>query len=95
MLILRALADVEMPAAEPERPSHHRLLVHEGAAGQVEVHLVRAGLVLLGRLELDAKPDLITRQEPQSVVGDLPVQHASQKSASRLGSFASKQSATS
>jgi hypothetical protein len=51
-----------VPAAEPERPSHRLLLVVEGGARQVEVHLVLAGLLLLGRLEPDAEPGVITRQ---------------------------------
>ncbi len=79
MTLLRELTDVEVPAAEPERPGHRLLLVLEGGARQVEVHLVRAGLLLLGRLEPDAEPGAITRQERDAVggvVGHLPAQDA-------------------
>jgi hypothetical protein len=60
--LLRALPDIDVPGTEFKRPRHGLLLVLEGLAGQVEVHLIRAGLLLLGRLELDAEPGVITRQ---------------------------------
>ena len=40
--LFRALPDVDVLGAEPERPGHGRPLVVEGGARQVEVHLVRA-----------------------------------------------------
>ncbi len=42
MTLLRALADVDVPGAEFERPCHRLLLVPEGRARQMEVPLVRA-----------------------------------------------------
>src|SRR6516165_11271025 len=39
MTLLRALANVDVPGAEPERPGHRLLLVRPGRAGQMEVHL--------------------------------------------------------
>ena len=79
MVRVRALADVDVPAAELERPRHRRLLVLEGRAGQVEVHLVRAGLRLLGRGELDPEPGVFARHEHDDVGvvgvdGQLPAQ---------------------
>src|SRR6266513_2488084 len=47
MTLLRALTDVDVPGAESERPRHRLLLVLEGRARQIEVHLVLAGLLLL------------------------------------------------
>ena len=84
--------------AELERPGHRLLLVVEGRARQVEVHLVRAGLRLLGREEPDPEPGVVVRQERDAVVGvvdHLPAQDAGPEAArDRRGSFASKQSAT-
>jgi hypothetical protein len=47
MTLLRALTDVDVPGAEPERPRHRLLLVLKGRARQIEVHLVLAGLLVL------------------------------------------------
>ena len=79
MILLRELTDVDVPGAEPERPRHRLLLVLEGRARQVEVHLVLAGLLLLGRQEPDPEPGVVTRQERDAVVGvvgRLPAQDA-------------------
>ena len=45
------------------------LLVLEGRARQIQVHLVLAGLLLLGREKFDPEPGVITRQERDAVVG--------------------------
>src|SRR6266511_3016113 len=77
--LLRALTDVDVPGAESERPRHRLLLVLEGRARQIEVHLVRAGLLLLGRQKSDPEPSVTARQECDAVagvVGQLPVQDA-------------------
>ena len=79
MTLLRALTDVDVPGAESERPRHRLLLVIEGRARQIEVHLVRAGLLLLGRKKSDPEPGVIARQERdavEGVVGHLPAQDA-------------------
>ena len=79
MALLRALTDVDVPGAESERPRHRLLLVLEGRARQVEVHLVLAGLLLLGRKKSDPEPGVIARQERDAVVGvvgHLPAQDA-------------------
>jgi hypothetical protein len=72
------LADVEMPAAECERPRHRLPLVVEGGAGQIEVHLVGARLRLLGRQKPDPEPGVIARQQRKAVgaVVRLPAQDA-------------------
>jgi hypothetical protein len=43
MTVLGALTNVDVPGAELERPRHRLLLVLEGRARQIEVHLVLAG----------------------------------------------------
>jgi DNA-binding transcriptional regulator YiaG len=79
MTLLRALANVDVPGSEPERPRHRLLLVLQGRARQIEVHLVLAGLLLLGWKEPDPEPGVIARQQRNAVlgvVGHLPAQHA-------------------
>src|SRR5258707_5572365 len=79
MSLLRALTDVDVPGAECERPRHSLLLVLEGRARQVEVHLVLAGLLLLSWKKSDPKPGVIARQRRNAVlrvVGHLPAQDA-------------------
>ena len=53
MALFGELADSEVTPAEVEHPSHCLLLVLVRRARQVEVHLARAGLVLLGQDEPD------------------------------------------
>ena len=69
MTLLRALADVDVPGAESERPRHRLLLVLEGRAGQMEMPLVQVGLVLLGWKKSKTEPGVITGQERDAVVG--------------------------
>ena len=83
MTLLRALTDVDVPGAESERPRHRPLLVIQGRACQIEVHLVRPGLLLLGRKKPDPEPGVVARQERDAVaevvghlVGHLPAQDA-------------------
>ena len=79
MTLLRALTNVDVPGAESERPRHRLLLVLEGRARQIEVHLVLAGLLLLGWKKSDPEPGVIARQERNAVVGvvgHLPAQDA-------------------
>jgi hypothetical protein len=63
MTLLRALANVDVPGAEAERPSHRLLLVSQGRARQIEVHLVLAGLLRLGGQKPDPEPGVIARQQ--------------------------------
>ena len=79
MTLLRALADVDVPGAEAERPCHRLLLVLQGRAGQMEVPLVQAGLLLLGWKEPEPEPRVIARHERNAtvgVLGHLPAEHA-------------------
>ena len=79
MTLLRALADVDVPGAESERPRHRLLLVLEGIARQMEVPLVQAGLLLLGWKKSKTEPGVIAWQERDvvvGVVGYLPAEHA-------------------
>lgn len=76
MLLLRTLADVEVSAAERERPSDCRLLVGDGGARQVQVHLVQTALRLGGRFEPDGELRAIAGHERQAIAGDLPVEQA-------------------
>src|SRR5258708_5157052 len=69
MTLLRALATVDVPGAEPERPRHRLLLVLLGGARQIEVHLVLAGLLLLSWKKSDPEPGVIARQERSAVLG--------------------------
>jgi hypothetical protein len=73
-----ALSDVDVPAAELERPRHCLLLVLEGRAGQIEVGPVLAGLLVLGRGEIDLEPGVVDRQQRDDVVVfiHLPAQDA-------------------
>jgi hypothetical protein len=82
MTLLRALTNVDVPGAEPERPGHRLLLVLQGGARQIEVHLVLAGLLLQGRTKPDPEPGVIARQECNAVLGTvrhLPAQHPAPK----------------
>jgi hypothetical protein len=79
MTLFRALTDVDMPGAKSDRPRHGLLLVLERRARQVEVHLVLAGLLRLGRNKSKPEPGVIARQERYAVlrvVGHLPAQDA-------------------
>src|SRR5215212_6190763 len=69
MALLRALTDVDVPGAEFERPRHRLLLVLEGRARQVDMHLVLVGFLLLRREEPDPEPRVIARQERDAVGG--------------------------
>jgi hypothetical protein len=83
MTLLRELADVDVTGPESERPRHRLLLLLEAPARQIEVHLVRAGLLLLGRKEPEPEPGVIARQDREAVVGDvghLPAQHTGPES---------------
>ena len=61
MLLLRELADVEVPGTESERTRHCLLLVLQGRAGQVEVDLVGADLLLPGRTKPDPETGVVAR----------------------------------
>lgn len=79
MLFLGKLADVDVPTTELERPGHGLLLLLEGLAGQIEVNLVRPGLLLLARNEPQPEPGVVTRQQRHpaaSVVDHLPAENA-------------------
>jgi hypothetical protein len=79
MTLLRALTDVDVLGAEPERPRYRLLLVLQGRARQMEVHLVLAGLLLLSWKKPDPEPGVIARQERNAVLGvagHLPAQDA-------------------
>src|SRR5918998_4969887 len=69
MAFLRALTDVDVPGAESERPRHRLLLVLEGRARQIEMHLVLAGFLLLSWQKSDQEPSVIARQERNAVSG--------------------------
>jgi hypothetical protein len=92
--LLRALPDLDVPGTELKRPRHGLLLVLQGRAGQVEVHLVRAGLLLLGRPERTLNPvsSLGISVRPSSAISRAST--PAQNRARRLASFASKQRAT-
>jgi hypothetical protein len=105
---LVALGGQRAPRARPRVPGRCRgvgrrarapgppsTLVVEGGARQVEVDLVRAGLLPLGRLEPDAEPGVITRQQLSGrSSANSRSSTPAQKRARRLGSFASMQRAT-
>src|SRR5262245_19671377 len=79
MTLFRALTDVDVPGAESERPRHRLLLVLEGRARQIEVHLVLAGLLLLSWQKSDPEPGVTARQKRNAVlrvVGHLPAEDA-------------------
>jgi S-adenosylmethionine-dependent methyltransferase len=79
MALIGALADVDVPGAEPDRPRHRVLLVLEGRTRQVEVHLVLTGLLFPSRKKSDPEPGVITRQERNvivGIIGHLPTQDA-------------------
>lgn len=44
MALIAALPDVSVPGAKFERPSHDSVLVFDGLAGQIKVHLVLSAL---------------------------------------------------
>ncbi|WRL61874.1 hypothetical protein U6N30_17350 [Blastococcus brunescens] len=97
MLLLRELADVVVPTAEFERPRDRRLLILDGGAGQVDVHLVRAGLGPVGRQEPEAEPGVVVGQEHRGARGATVSSQPripAQKRESRAGSRASQHSAT-
>ena len=60
MTLLRALADIDVPCAEGQRPGHRLLLVLHGVTGQIEVHPVLHELALLGRQKTDPEPGVVT-----------------------------------
>jgi hypothetical protein len=77
--LVRPLTDIDVPSAEPERSRHRLLLVLEGRARQIEVHLVLADFLRLTWQKPDPEPGVITRQERKavlSVVGHLPAEDA-------------------
>src|SRR5215510_7294403 len=79
MSLLRALTDVDVPGPKSERPRHRVLLVLEGRARQIEVHLVLADLLPRSWKKSDPEPGVIARQERNAVlgvVGHLPAQDA-------------------
>ena len=67
--LLRPLADVDVPAAELERPGHRPPLVLEGGARQVEVHPVRDVLRLRRRREPDREPGVVGGQQRDPAAG--------------------------
>src|SRR5690348_14729443 len=69
MTLFRALANVDVPGAEPERPRHRLLLAGQGRARQIKVHLVLAGLLLLSWQKADTEPGVIARQQRDAVLG--------------------------
>jgi hypothetical protein len=67
-----------VPGSESERPRHRLLLVIQARACQIEVHLVWAGLLLLGRKKSDSETGVVALQEHDAVeraVGHLPAQN--------------------
>jgi len=79
MTLLRALADVDVPGAELERPFYRPLLVLEGRTRQMEVPLVQAGLLRLSRKKPEPEPGVSARQERNDIVrlvGHLSPEHA-------------------
>src|SRR5450755_2265949 len=58
---IRALANVDVARAECERTGYGLLLVAEGRACQVEVHVVLANLRLISRQKSNLEPSAITR----------------------------------
>ena len=77
MTLLRTLADVEVLGAQRERLLHGVVLVRQGGAREVEVHLVRSSLLLLSCLKSDPEPGVIPGQQCDhraSVVCNLPTQ---------------------
>ena len=93
MTLLRALADVDVPGAESERPCHRLLLVLEGRARQMEVSVVLAVLLLLSWKKPEAESGVVARQERNAVVrvvGHLPAEHAAPEARRRERSFESK-----
>src|SRR5262245_33908323 len=80
MAFIRALTNVQVPAAESERPGHRLLLVLQRSARQMEVHMVLASLRLLGGREPHPEPGVIARQNRHAiaqVVRHLPAQDSS------------------
>ena len=98
MSLVRALTDVDVAGAQSERPRHRLLLVLQGRAGQIEVNLVLAGLLLLSWQESHPEPGVIVGQERHAVLGvagNLPAQEKAGPEARQTGAdrSASKQSA--
>ena len=58
---LGTLANLDVPPAEFERPRHRLLLVREGGARQIEVHLVLPDLLLLSWEKPDPEAGVIAR----------------------------------
>ena len=71
MTLLGALADVDVPGAEAERPCHRLLLVLRGRARQMEVPMVLAGLLLLSGKKSEPEPSVIPRQERNAILETL------------------------
>ena len=67
VVLLRALTDVDVPAAQPERPLHRPLLVLQRRAGQVEVPPVLRGLRLPRRHEAEPEAGVVGRHERGAV----------------------------
>ena len=65
---LRTLANVDIPGAEFERPRHGPALILERRARQIEMHLVRAGLLLSSWKHSDPEPSVLTWQEFYGIV---------------------------
>jgi len=61
MTILGSLTDVDVSGAEFERPRDRALLVLEGGTGQIEVHLILTGFLLVSRTEPDPEPGVLAR----------------------------------
>ena len=72
MLVVRALTDVDVAAAELDQPLDRFLLVVERRGRQVEMEAVHArSLRLRDRRELDLEPRAIGRHETDHVTGRL------------------------
>src|SRR5215468_6391415 len=77
--LLRALADIDVAAAELQRPRHRLLLVLEGCARQMEVNLVLASLLRLRSRESGPEAGVIGRQDRAAafvILSDIPAQEA-------------------
>ena len=68
MTLLGALADVDVPGAEAERPCHRLPLILQGRARQMEVPMVLAGLLLLSEKKSEPEPGVIPRQERNAIL---------------------------
>jgi hypothetical protein len=75
MLVLRVLADVQMPATQIEHPPHRPVLVINRRTRQVEVGPSQSGLRRRGVGEPDPQLGGRARQQGDAIAGDLAAEH--------------------